>query len=368
MSFPTTIDSFATPGATLASNPHSSLHTAETTALSAIENKLGVDSSAVTTSIDYKLKNPLSISPGHKHVTADITDAGTYISTGIISTYGGSTTVPSPFLQIDGSAQSRTAQAALFAVIGTGYGIGDGATTFNLPNQLATTQGLFCAKLVAASSMYLTAPDSASLSITGNITLSAWINFTSLPSAGNSMSLVTKRNNVGNQRSYALNMKNSTGNKFSFLVSVDGTAEVELLSSAMTINLGQWYHLAVSYVASTGIASFYQDGVLVNTASGGPAAIFNSTATFNIGAMDAGVDNYLDGYVANVKVMNTALSITAVGSNKYFFNQSNTQGSWTLSSVLTDNSGNTNTLTNPATATFQVFNVPDIAYVKMIKT
>ena len=41
---------------------------------------------------------------------------------------------PSSYLSCDGTAVSRTTYAALFAVIGTTFGIGDGSTTFNLPN------------------------------------------------------------------------------------------------------------------------------------------------------------------------------------------------------------------------------------------
>lgn len=41
---------------------------------------------------------------------------------------------PAGWLLCDGSAVSRTTYAALFAVIGTTYGAGDGSTTFNLPN------------------------------------------------------------------------------------------------------------------------------------------------------------------------------------------------------------------------------------------
>ena len=41
---------------------------------------------------------------------------------------------PAGFLRCDGSAVSRTSYAALFAVIGTKYGVGDGSTTFNIPN------------------------------------------------------------------------------------------------------------------------------------------------------------------------------------------------------------------------------------------
>lgn len=43
-------------------------------------------------------------------------------------------TVPSGYLECDGSAVSRTTYAALFAVLSTTYGAGDGSTTFNLPD------------------------------------------------------------------------------------------------------------------------------------------------------------------------------------------------------------------------------------------
>lgn len=43
-------------------------------------------------------------------------------------------TPPAHCLICDGSLVSRTTYAALFAVIGTTYGEGDGATTFNLPD------------------------------------------------------------------------------------------------------------------------------------------------------------------------------------------------------------------------------------------
>lgn len=41
---------------------------------------------------------------------------------------------PAGWLLCDGSAVSRTTYAALFAAIGTTYGVGNGSTTFNVPN------------------------------------------------------------------------------------------------------------------------------------------------------------------------------------------------------------------------------------------
>ena len=52
---------------------------------------------------------------------------------GSVMAYMG-TTAPAGWLFCDGSLQSRTNYAALFAVIGTASGAGDGATTFNLPD------------------------------------------------------------------------------------------------------------------------------------------------------------------------------------------------------------------------------------------
>lgn len=52
---------------------------------------------------------------------------------GTIIQYG-SDTIPDSWLLCDGSAVSRTTYAELFAVIGTTFGVGNGSTTFNLPD------------------------------------------------------------------------------------------------------------------------------------------------------------------------------------------------------------------------------------------
>lgn len=55
------------------------------------------------------------------------------VPTGTILPFAGST-APSQFLLCQGQAISRTTYSALFAVIGTTYGAGNGSTTFNLPS------------------------------------------------------------------------------------------------------------------------------------------------------------------------------------------------------------------------------------------
>ncbi len=52
---------------------------------------------------------------------------------GVILPFG-AVTVPSGYLPCNGGAVSRATYADLFAVIGTTFGVGDGVTTFNLPD------------------------------------------------------------------------------------------------------------------------------------------------------------------------------------------------------------------------------------------
>lgn len=83
--------------------------------------------------------------PGSSTLTGSITTAGnitqstatstfSFLPPGLVSWYAGAT-APAGWVECDGSAVSRTTYAALFAAIGTTYGVGDGSTTFNLPSQ-----------------------------------------------------------------------------------------------------------------------------------------------------------------------------------------------------------------------------------------
>ena len=113
--FPTSLDSLTNPssGNTLNSPSHSTQHANANDAIEVLEAKVGVNNSAVTTSLDYKMRinNP----------TGEITLWGT-------------STAPTGWLIADGSTVSRSTYSALFAVLGTTYGAGDGSTTFGIPN------------------------------------------------------------------------------------------------------------------------------------------------------------------------------------------------------------------------------------------
>lgn len=56
------------------------------------------------------------------------------VPTGAMLPYGGAAPPPTGYILCDGAAISRATFAELFAVIGTQYGVGDGSTTFNVPD------------------------------------------------------------------------------------------------------------------------------------------------------------------------------------------------------------------------------------------
>ena len=65
----------------------------------------------------------------------NLTSAGVTLPVGIMLPFAGAS-APTGYLVCDGAAINRIIYADLFAIVGTTYGVGDGSTTFNLPNMV----------------------------------------------------------------------------------------------------------------------------------------------------------------------------------------------------------------------------------------
>lgn len=68
-----------------------------------------------------------------KQICAASNDSNSSVPIGAVF-YIASTTIPNGYLLCDGSAISRSTYSKLFSIIGTSFGVGDGSTTFNLPD------------------------------------------------------------------------------------------------------------------------------------------------------------------------------------------------------------------------------------------
>lgn len=83
----------------------------------------------------------------------------TVLPSGVVVPFAGSS-IPAGWLVCDGTAVNRTTYAELFSAIGTTYGVGDGSTTFNVPDLrgrgaygLDDMGGVAASRLAAATSL-----------------------------------------------------------------------------------------------------------------------------------------------------------------------------------------------------------------------
>ena len=98
---------------------------------------------AITMAADGKVYIGSASTPTHAlDVAGDVNITGDYkvngtnlqtVPTGTVSAFAGSA-APTGYLLCDGTAVNRTTYATLFGVISDTYGVGDGSTTFNLPD------------------------------------------------------------------------------------------------------------------------------------------------------------------------------------------------------------------------------------------
>jgi microcystin-dependent protein len=105
-----------------------------------IETILGIGTSVKGSTADLVARLAVEHNADGTQKTLAVTKGGTaktydVVPTGIVMVWT-TTSAPTGFLLCDGSAVNRTTYADLYAVVGTTYGVGDGATTFNLPDLL----------------------------------------------------------------------------------------------------------------------------------------------------------------------------------------------------------------------------------------
>lgn len=228
------------------------------------------------------------------------------------------------------------------------------------PSNKVEAANTYSVDLERSSSQYLSVADSAVLSITGNMTIEAWIKFESLPTAGTGEQMVVagKYSNTGDQRSYYLSYGDDGGtNRLRFAVSSDGTAANTIHGNVdWSPSTATWYHVAVVYSAAAGSAEFFVDGVSVGTATSLKTSVFDSTAAFHVGSDDiSGFADGFDGLIDEVRVWNVARGAVEIAddrSKEIYGIENGLVGYWKFNNSLTDLTNNGNNLTNNNTAVF----------------
>ena len=157
---------------------------------------------------------------------------------------------------------------------------------------------------------YISVADSASMSITGDMTFSTWVKFNNLPSSSD-MRFLTKYVTTGNQRSFTLFVRDTAGAKTIHLTNSDDGSAAAAVSATITLEAGVWTQLAWVYDASAGGVEYFKDGVSIGTDTGLKTSMFDSTAVAYIGAYNTTLD-FLDGDLADSQLYDAALSTSEI--------------------------------------------------------
>lgn len=199
--------------------------------------------------------------------------------------------------------------------------LGTQQTTWLAP---VVTKGPNYVDLGGGANSYISAPDTAALSIASDLTLIALVSLDDWTPAATS-TILAKWNTTGNQRAYALQV--TTGGNLRLILSTAGSAAITKDSTAALASTAGIADGAASYVAATFDANngaggydvrfwYSTDGITwtqlgstVTTAT--PITLFDSTALLEIGAHDGGTLERLAGNVYYAEVRN---AISASGA------------------------------------------------------
>jgi prepilin-type N-terminal cleavage/methylation domain-containing protein len=154
---------------------------------------------------------------------------------------------------------------------------------------------------LSGSTQYVTAPDSSSLNVTGQITIAAWIKPTVI--GGDYKVIMAKRVNT-NPTSYELYLGNSDG----VLSYYNGTQ----YRSTYVPKTNVWTHVAATLNAS-GRLILYADGKQVYTATGvtGPSS---TVGAFSVGTAGSYISEFFAGYIDDVRVYTQAVTAMEIRS------------------------------------------------------
>lgn len=213
--------------------------------------------------------------------------------------------------------------------VGSGRSIAFTVGTTNTVTNWNVNGALFeYQRISGTSGDYISTPDSAALSITGDITILTRVAMDSWTPSSSKM-FVAKRAVTGNQRSYHWNI---SGTGFmAFVISTDGTAVIAATADAATgFAAGSTNWVLVSRRSSDGRVQFYKaDGSLTNPAASDftqigtdqtPAAgaIFDGTAPLEVGSSDLGTVQPAPCNVYRTIVYNGLFSTAAFGGTIQF--------------------------------------------------
>lgn len=157
----------------------------------------------------------------------------------------------------------------------------------------------------------------------------------------------TQDNNLGASDGYLLRLQ----------LSSNGTNS-ETYSRPITLSTGVWQQVAVSWISSTSIATFYKNAVSLGTATGAFTSISANTAAFTVGCSlgaASAAENFYNGYIDEVRLFSKARSqneiLLGLG-DQILTTTAYLQAYYRFNNAATDGTANANDLTLSGSPTY----------------
>jgi len=162
------------------------------------------------------------------------------------------------------------------------------------------------ANFVAASSQRLTIASPTGLDLLSDLSMSFWFK----PASQVDAYLIGKYKTTGSD-GYNLCYYGTTGTPRLGL-NIGGSGTNEQISANVVLTNGTWYHIVVTWKASTSTATFYVNGASIGAPTGAITALIATSTGFNIGALsdDNLAGTYVNGLVDEAGVWSRVLTST----------------------------------------------------------
>lgn len=199
------------------------------------------------------------------------------------------------------------------------------------------------------------------LDLSDILTFETWVKFEDISTAGTQQILFCKRLSTGSQRSYFWIWDKDSATLI-LTTYTNGSTVGCNVSVSWTPTSGVWYHLAVTKTGTS--IKFYVNGSQQgSTQIGSNGSIFNGTAPFSLGGFPNDTQ-WFDGRMVLARAWNIVRTVSEISATmcSILGVSSGLVGEWTLDNVLTDNSGNSNSLTGVNSPTFSA-DVPSVCSV-----
>jgi len=185
-------------------------------------------------------------------------------------------------------------------------------TDVNTVGQAAGIQG-DGADFENTNTEYLTITDASQtgLGLSGSLSISCWVKFESTPSSGAGFGIVTK-DNLTTASAYFLSVFNSSGTLYLYNQVNRTTSIIVQNFASWAPSTGVWYHLVLTFNASTGALICYVNGSsYVTNTNASVTSVQNNSLNFSIGAHHTGTRPF-DGVIDEVGIWSRALSASDV--------------------------------------------------------